>query len=254
MEHEKKNAALCVIALLLIAWLSGACAGHTPASSFVPSIPLDPAIEAVQPNARGWWAIRFRMERPPDEIRWEKDLFIAHRIVAPIIRQGGTDIELWRFHRRCNEDATGHQLSFLFYAPPATAGRINRFVTTNPLVGRLLAAGQIREVLTASIERIDQPGIGDTSDQSWSPVMQDNWPYFIMGVCRMWLGMIDQVSLGLDSRDAVDLEGMLAHYRQVNEAVTHIWQHESYHALLHHLNAVFGYEAMVYWEKRWKQF
>jgi hypothetical protein len=33
-----------------------------------------------------------------------------------------------------------------------------------------------------------------------------------------------------------------------------IWQQEGYHALLHHLNAIYGYEALVYWEKRWKSF
>jgi hypothetical protein len=33
-----------------------------------------------------------------------------------------------------------------------------------------------------------------------------------------------------------------------------IWQNESQHALLHHLNAIFGYEAMILREQSWKSF
>jgi hypothetical protein len=194
------------------------------------------------------------MERPPAEIRWEKDLLIAHRIAAPILDRFPSEIDLWRFHRRSNDDAAGHQFSFLFYATPSAAERINRRVMADPLVNRLVSGGEIRAVATDAVDRIEQPAIGDTSDPSWSPVMRDNWPYFIMGVSRMWLGMIDQASRSADNRDATEVDRMMMHYRQVNEAITRVWQQESYHALLHHLNAVYGYEAMVYWEKRWKRF
>ena len=101
---------------------------------------------------------------------------------------------------------------------------------------------------------MDRPKVGDTSDPNWSPVMQNTWPHYIMGVSRMWLGMIDQVSQEREIADSATLGQLLVHYEQVNDAFTHIWQQEGYHALLHHLNAIFGYEALVYWEKRWKSF
>ncbi len=84
--------------------------------------------------------------------------------------------------------------------------------------------------------------------------MQDNWPYYIMGVSRMWLGMIDQVAREIGFEDVPTVENLLAYYEKVNERVTQVWQSESYHALLHHLNAIFGYEAMIFHEKSWKSF
>ena len=70
----------------------------------------------------------------------------------------------------------------------------------------------------------------------------------------MWLGMIEQVSHEIGIADDPTLSQLLEHYEQVNNEVTRIWRQEGYHALLHHLNAIFGYEAMVYWEKRWESF
>jgi hypothetical protein len=84
--------------------------------------------------------------------------------------------------------------------------------------------------------------------------MQNTWPYYIMGVSRMWLAMVDQVSRESGMAAEATLGETLEHYARVNDAITHIWQQEGYHALLHHLNAIYGYEALVYWEKRWKSF
>ena len=75
-----------------------------------------------------------------------------------------------------------------------------------------------------------------------------------MGVSRMWLAMIDQVSGDIGAPPRLEVDPLVAHYAQVNEKVTHIWRTEGYHALLHHLNAVYGYEPMIYWEKRLKSF
>jgi len=179
---------------------------------------------------------------------------LAHRVAAPLIRAHEGDINLWRFHRRSAEDETGHQFSLIYYTSTAVADRINRVVLDDPLVKRMLSAGVIQKVLTDAIDQNHRPNVGDTSDPKWSPVMQNAWPYYIMGVSRMWLDMIEQVSQELGIADDPTLEQLLEHYEKVNNEVTHIWQQEGYHALLHHLNAIFGYEAMVYWEKRWKSF
>ncbi|MEE4111987.1 MAG: hypothetical protein V2I40_04180 [Desulfobacteraceae bacterium] len=112
----------------------------------------------------------------------------------------------------------------------------------------------IQDVITDAVDQNDHPQVGDTSDPNWSPVMQKTWPYYIMGVSRMWLEMIDQISRENAMAADATVDELLKHYAQVNDAVNRIWQEEGYHALLHHLNAIYGYEALVYWEKRWKSF
>ena len=231
-------------------WLTMGCAASiTP----IPAS-LTPLAEAPAPQDRGWWFVRFRMDRPAEETRWERDLLIAHRVASPLINAHEAAIDMWRFHRRSAEDETGHQFSFLFFTSAEVADTINQMVVDDPLVKRMLADGVIQEVITDAVDQNDHPNVGDTSDPKWSPVMQNTWPYFIMGVSRMWLGMIDQLSRERESAADATIDEMLEHYAQVNDAINHVWQQEGYHALLHHLNAIYGYEALVYWEKRWKSF
>ena len=79
--------------------------------------------------------------------------------------------------------------------------------------------GALRGVIPAGVERNDRPKVGDTSDPKWSPVMKDNWPYYIMGVSRMWLGMIDQVSRNIGIEDQAMCDQLLDHYQKVNDRV-----------------------------------
>ena len=43
-------------------------------------------------------------------------------------------------------------------------------------------------------------------------------------------------------------------YREVNEAITRSWQKEGRHALLHHLNAIFGYEPIKIYVEQMMRF
>jgi hypothetical protein len=43
-------------------------------------------------------------------------------------------------------------------------------------------------------------------------------------------------------------------YKQVEQKVRDTWTHEGGHALLHHLNALFGYEEIVIYERRVTRF
>lgn len=256
MKHKRKiSARTCVtrwlIACVALLWLTAGCAGTSSQTASGP--PLPHAVATV-PDGDGWWSVRFKMDRPEKKTHWERDLLIAHRITAPLIRAYQADIELWRYHRRSAGDLKGHQFSFIFFASAETADQINRQVNADPLVEQLLSVGVVKSVLTDTVDHNDRQAVGDTSDPSWSVVMQDSWPYFIMGVSRMWLEMIDQVSKKVGFSDAPTCERLLEHYETVNVEVTHIWQNESYHALLHHLNAIFGYEAMIFSEKSWKSF
>ena len=87
------------------------------------------------------------------------------------------------------------------------------------------------------------PGIGDTSDPNWSQSIQKNWPDYIMGVSRFWLGLINDAVAEAET-DETDIEQLLQEYKQANETVTTLWQTEGEHALLHHLSAIFGYRPM----------
>jgi hypothetical protein len=256
MKHERKKtmasgSAIWLCLCVMILWLAVGCAA-TPSRPL--SNPPQPTTLEPAPGVYGWWSVRFKMDRPDGKTKWERDLLIAHRVTFPIIGAHGEAIDLWRFHRRSGDDETGHQFSFLFFSTAEVADTINRMVVDDPLVEQLLADGVIQEVITDAVDHNDHPHVGDTSDRKWSPVMKDTWPYYIMGVSRMWLGMIDQISLERELAADATTSEMLEHYVHVNDAINRIWQQEGYHALLHHLNAIYGYEALIYWEKRWKTF
>jgi hypothetical protein len=251
MKHERKTIreqTIHLIAGFFLLILCGGCAAAIRPTPVTGPNLLSP------PQDQGWWRIRFRMDLADGQTRWERDLLIAHRIIAPLLMTHGQEIHLWRFHRRSAEDTTGHQISFLFYTSAAQANRINRELMEDPLKERLIANTLVREVLIDDVDENARPNIEDTSDASWSPVMQVAWPHYIMGVSRMWLEMIDQVSAEIGVADDATLEQLIDHYTRVNTEVSKIWQQEAYHALLHHLNAIYGYQPLIYWEKRLKTF
>jgi hypothetical protein len=71
----------------------------------------------------------------------------------------------------------------------------------------------------------------------------------------MWLNLVAEIAdQDLKDNRPASPEEIDAFYRQVNETVTELWQKNGRHAFLHHLNAVFGYESLIYWEKRFMNF
>ena len=254
MSRKKRVLLSYRVPLILVFAIAMAAAGCASTAG-----QTGPAAVSARPPASlagdyGWWSVRFRMDRSSGNTHWEKDLLIAHCIVGPLVLAYRDEIELWRFHRRSAADERGHQFSFLFFASAKTAAHINRSVWAAPLVDQLLESRLVAAVLTDSVHQNERPAVGDTSDPNWSKVMQDAWPHYIMGVSRMWLEMIDRFAQETGFDDAPTADNLLAHYETVSEAVTRVWQSESQHALMHHLNAIFGYEAMIFHEKSWKTF
>ena len=165
------------------------------------------------------------------------------------------DIQLWRFHRRAARDDAGRQFSFLFYAAPLTARNIFETLQSDPMVGKMKFAGVIDATVYDDPARLTRPNIQDTSDKNWPISIQKAWPYYIMGVSQMWLSLIAQVADdSLKGDPPASIEEIEAFYKQVNETVTDLWQKQGRHAFMHHLNAVFGYEPLIYWEKRYLNF
>ena len=207
-------------------------------------------------SSDGWWFARFRMQWPVGEaVNWHWDLLIAHRIVASVLEQYQDQIRLWRFHRRANRDEAGHQFSFIFFTSAETAGEVFNQLRSNELLSELISAQMVIEDLYDNTDRIAKPRIEDASDQNWPLSIQKNWPYFIMGVSRMWLNLISDAIGGMpDSGSPLSLQEIEVQYKKANAAVSELWQNEGQHAFLHHLSAVFGYRAIIFYDKRMLKF
>lgn len=206
-------------------------------------------------NHKGWWYARFRIKWPEDSSpHWHIDLLLAREVIAPILSQSTKVIPLWRFHRRGAHDEEGHQFSFIFYSSKKTAQKIYTSIGSNPWLKKMTRA-RIVQYLPENTERIIRPNLGDTSDSHWSPVVMKTWPYYIMGVCQMWLNLIDEiVQNGPVIQKSPSLNKLLSYYEKINKTLNAIWKEHGGHAFLHHLNAIFGYESVLVHEWNLKKF
>ena len=120
---------------------------------------------------------------------------------------------------------------------------------------RMKRAGVIIEDLYDDSYKIVSPNIDDSGDTIWSSPIKKSWPYFITGVCEMWLKLIEEIADDLPAgKKLKSLPKILAFYQEVNDAVKKTWQEEGGHALLHHLNAIFGYEPVLVHEVQLRRF
>lgn len=207
-------------------------------------------------EAAVWQRVRFHIHwnrsEPP---RWHVDALLAHRIAAPLVDRERQSIALWRFHRRAADDAAGHSLSLLTYATPAVNARICRSLSDDSLAAALRHAEVLQRIECEGFAPDREGLIEATSDPRWSAPLQRAWPHYIMGVSELWLHLIDEHARkpGIQA-PASDLDETLAVYQRANDAVTATWQREGHHALLHHLNALFGYQPIDVGAKEWRRF
>ncbi len=218
--------------------------------------PIKPLKPAALPAGDGWWYARFRLNWPADtEPVWYLDLFIAHQVISPLLKQHRNEILLWRFHRRAARDTGGRQFSFIFYSTAATAAKIFAAIDADGQIKALKAAGAIDRVICDRPTDITRPNIEDTSDRSWPPAIQKSWPYYIMGASQMWLNLIAETA----ARDLPDpppssLPAIEAFYQKVDQTVTDLWQQQGRHAFMNNLNELFGYKPLIYWQKQYMKF
>ena len=196
--------------------------------------------EQLLPSGRGWWYARFGIAWPKDEEpSWYMDTLIADQVISPVLKAQRSSIELWRFHRRAARDKAGHTFSFIFYTTPQDARRIYRAIELNPVLKQLRDR---RAVVRASFDDtsiIARPAIKDVSDAHWPEVIQQSWPPYIMGASQMWL----ELTHALAADDETD-QSQIARYQSVQKKLDQLWLNEGQHALLHHLNALFGYQPI----------
>ena len=192
-----------------------------------------------------WWGYRFRIAWPPEvPADMTIDLLLAHAVVKPRLEAFAERLSYWRFHRRAARDRAGHQFSLLFYANPATARELYASFQASPVLKQLQAQGVVTRIIMDDPGNPIRPGVGDTSDPNWPPMLQRQWPAYIMGVSLLWLGLIDEAvtALPLDQRNSADLRSV---YQAAEKRVVDIWFKQGQHALLHHLSAVFGYRELL---------
>ena len=116
-------------------------------------------------------------------------------------------------------------------------------------------SGVIDDVVYDEPVELIRPDIEDTSDKNWPVSIQKAWPYYIMGVSQMWLELIVQIADNkMKTNSFASIREMEMFYRQIDETMTNLWQKQGRHAFMHHLNALFGYKPLIYYEKRYLSF
>ena len=233
----------------LLIFLMMVIAGCATMGSAKSAEPIAPPPEIV--SAEGWWFARFQLQWPEEEpVSWHWDLLIAHKIIAPVMEQSKGSIRLWRFHRRAARDQVGHQFSFIFYASAETAYQIFDALRSNALLDKMKSAGVIIADIYDHPDKIDKPRINDTSDPSWPSALQKSWPYYIMGASQMWLNLVTETVADMPQPSAaLSLDENEQLYKEVNAIITSLWETNGRHAFLHHLNALFGYKPIIFYEK-----
>jgi hypothetical protein len=209
--------------------------------------PTGQAAPTIESSANGWWAARFKMNwTEGTNPAWHLDELIAYEVVAPVLEKHRAQILLWRFHRRAAPDAAGHQFSFIFYATPQNAELIYASIRSSATLASLKARGYVRQDMYQDTSLAAQPGIEDTADARWSLPLKRAWPNFIMGVSEAWLILVSEFAgERAKTSQTASIQDLVSAYEKVHNAVEKTWQQEGGHALLHHLNALFGYAPVA---------
>ena len=242
---------VAVAAIIFWALISGcATLGPSKTTATIKPAPTDVA------SSVGWWYALFGLHWPEEEpVEWHWDLLIANSIIKPVLEQYRDAIQLWRFHRRAARDHVGHQFSFIFYASAETADLIFSTLRANELVAEMQFAGIIEKVRYDDPNQNTRPRIEDTSDESWPPAIQRNWPYYIMGASQMWLNLISETIAEMPGAySSTSLEEKEQQYKNADETIDALWEKKGQHAFLHHLSGLFGYRAIVFYDKRMLKF
>jgi hypothetical protein len=232
----------CWWVLLICGLTTFGCAG-------LKTVDIQPATNRVagQPASQnGWWAVRLQWYWPENEApAWHLDLLAAHQILLPTISIHEERMLLWRVHRRAVRDQSGHQLSLLFFASRQTAQAVYANIANAAILAELADSGLLQQVWTKPVSDELQTDIADTSDPAWSAAMRSAWPYYIHGASRLWLELVRETANRMIADSApITLAESVDLYRRADAEIIGIWEMDGHHALLHHLNAIFGYRPI----------
>lgn len=245
MRTEAVSLSFRMLLVFAVALTLGGCAARMDRTDNLISLEqLGRASEAEKETY--WWYARFRIAWPEGQpVNSSVSLLLAHAVIGPVLEEHSESLPRWRFHRRAVRDTGGHQFSFIFYSDSETAERIFETFNTNSILDKAISAGLVDSVIMDDPDNPSRPRPGDTSDGRWSVTLQEHWPAYIMGVSALWLGLIDDQISDASLSDDADIEVLLDAYTRAGERINEIWYREGQHALLHHLNALFGYEPLL---------
>ena len=193
-----------------------------------------------------WSAVRVRiLPLSGAEPQWEIDSVLAGEVFAPVLAKVGSALPLWRFHRRAALDATGHQFSFIFFAPPEVSNQIAEALGSMQILSQLQSQGIIEQWVIDSVGAERSATIEGSSDSAWPIALQRSWPHYILGVSNAWLDLTRQVLVRPPASEADNVQSTIAAYRNAALEVARIWKVSGQHAFFHHLSAMMGYEPVI---------
>lgn len=171
------------------------------------------------------------------EYRTYLDLLLANEVVRPMLENSGDSIRLWWFHRRwgCTRERTKlHELKFTLDCSKQVAKMVKQGIEANPVLQAL--DGVRCHVPERKDRRLEAAAEGtDWPDPA-------GWTWFIHSVSLLWLRLIGHHVANCMSESLEAGEEM---YRTVERRVLRDWERHAGHALIHHLNAVFGYQPTI---------
>jgi len=189
-----------------------------------------------------WYSHKFRIERPdPANTLWWIDIFLFDTVVRDCLTPT-TDIIMWRIHRRSAGGESGHQFSFYYYATHEMFESVKSSIIDHQAVKILNSANLLRDLL----HNEEGSEIEATCDPSWPLSLRKSWPYYIMGVSKMALELIE--NLRPSPRPALDVNSIHEYERYYSHLMfkqNEVWQNFGSHAFFHHINAIFGYVPLI---------
>ncbi len=245
MCRKRISSLIFAVATLVICTPLVSCTLHSvlvlPSSAL--EYPL-PGIARNSPEAIPVWRpIRFSIPWNGGEMpHWERDAFIAGALVEPVLLRYQEKILLWRFHRRAARDATGHQFSWILYAPDPVIVEIFETLQSQVLTQHALQSEIIKGVRLDPAPEQARSSLAGMSDKAWPQDLQQAWPAFAMGSSLSWLSLLMLNADNTGASGAETLEHSLALWSNAHSKLLKVWQSKASHAYLHHLNAIFGYE------------
>ncbi len=177
------------------------------------------------------------------------DLIIIDLWLRLTIEKFEKDIELWSFHRSDHpkDDKERQRLKINFYTSEKTANEILAFIKNNEsytiIFDNFLDANYMKEINLEFIgTEENSKKIEAISDKNWPIDIQKSWPYFITGACKMFINLItdieDKYKNRIDKKNPKQLE---EYYQKIEKEINQMWYEYGWHAFLHHLGAIFGY-------------
>ena len=201
-----------------------------------------------------WHVIRFKFRMLPEGHNYKMinrgdspvHSLTANEILGPIIQKCEQEMILWRFQRSFRPNKAWHPFTFKFYGPRSLVPEINKLIQSNEVYRMMKEEGLLelnddKDVACRALT--DCPAVKDDNDPNWSDEIKEIWPYYIHGVSQAWLRLIEVFTEQVEGQmPRSSFKEKIDFHDTVNKRIEEQWTKHGQHAMLHHLNAVFGYK------------